>query len=60
MLGVFQLQYSPLVNVCIIVHYENCWVVKIKLGSKIKKRIRGSIQVTVQPLAIILTTALWA
>ena len=57
MLGVFLLQYSPLINVCMFMHYE-CMKI-MKFGNKYKKHLRGSTQATIQPLAIILTMALW-
>ena len=57
-LGVFLLQYFPLVKIWMPLHYNARKL--ILLGSKNKKHLRGSTQATIHPLAIILTVALWA
>ena len=54
-LGVFLLQYFPLVNVrkcCALIVFTG-----IHLGSKNKKHLRGSTQAKMHPLALILTLA---
>ena len=57
-LGVFPLQYFPIVKIWKPLHYKAEKL--IYLGSKSNKHLRGSTQATIHPLAIILTAALWA
>ena len=56
-LGVFLLQYLPLVKIWKQLHYNADKL--IYLGSK-NKNLRDRTQATILPLAIILTAALWA